>query len=170
MRGRYTPGAAPHTAAFSGPHCLDQERLPRLLQPVSALDEFYKSFHKARFRRAIHDIVVEGDRQIEHVARFDALLDDGWRASDATDEPHLDRLGKISLRGAGRMHHLGVGAAHKTQPVIILIDGGTVTVIHQDTGKSSANTPIDPDRIYWATNTNHPADGHTNMNNDSTQI
>jgi hypothetical protein len=29
-------------------------------------------------RRAIHGIVVEGDRQIEHVARFDALIDDGW--------------------------------------------------------------------------------------------
>jgi hypothetical protein len=133
--GRHSPGALPHTAALSGPHCLDQERFAALLQPVSAPDEFYKSFHKARCRRAIHDIVVEGDRQIEHVAQFDALLDDGWRASDATDEPHLDRLGKISLRRAGRMPHLGVGAAHKTQAVTILIDADTVIVIHQDTGK-----------------------------------
>jgi hypothetical protein len=28
--------------------------------------------------------VVESDRQIEDVARFDALLDDGWLAGDAT--------------------------------------------------------------------------------------
>ena len=46
---------------------------------------------------------------------------------------HLDRLGKTSLRRAGRMHHLGVGAAHKGSAVTILIDADTITVIHQDT-------------------------------------
>jgi hypothetical protein len=65
--------------------------VPRLLQSVSALDELYESFHEPRCRRAIHDIVVEGDCQIEHVARFDALLDDGWPASDATHDQE-DRL------------------------------------------------------------------------------
>ena len=37
----------------------------------------------------------------------------------------------------------------QTQAVIILIDADTVTGIHQDTGKSSANTRSTPDRIYW---------------------
>src|SRR4029450_9441704 len=45
---------------------------------------------------------------------------------------HVDRLGKISLRRAGRIHHLGVGAAHAGSPVTILIDDATVTVIHTD--------------------------------------
>jgi hypothetical protein len=62
---------------------------------------------------------------------------------------HVDRLGKISLRRAGRMHHLGVGAAHKGQAVTILIDADTVTVIHQDTGEVLSKHTIDPGRSYW---------------------
>jgi hypothetical protein len=62
---------------------------------------------------------------------------------------HVDRLGKISLRRAGRMHHLGVGAAHKGQAVTILIDANTVTVIHQDTGEVLSKHTIDPGRSYW---------------------
>jgi hypothetical protein len=60
--------------------------LPGLLQPVSALDELYQSFHEARCRGAVDDIVVEGDRQVEQVTRFDTLLDDGWLASDAAHD------------------------------------------------------------------------------------
>lgn len=60
--------------------------MSHLLQPVSAFDELYQSFHEARCRSTIDDIVVEGDRQVEHVARFDALFDDGRFASDATND------------------------------------------------------------------------------------
>jgi hypothetical protein len=35
---------------------------PRLLQPIAALNEFHQSFHEARRRSAVDDIVVEGDR------------------------------------------------------------------------------------------------------------
>jgi hypothetical protein len=62
---------------------------------------------------------------------------------------HVDRLGKISLRRAGRMHHLGVGADHKGQAVTILIDADTVTVLHHDTGEVLSTHTIDPDRSYW---------------------
>ena len=49
-------------------------------------DEFYQSFHETRCWCTVYDIVVEGDRQIEHVTRFDALLDDGRLASDAAHD------------------------------------------------------------------------------------
>jgi len=62
---------------------------------------------------------------------------------------HVDRLGKISLRRAGRMHHLGVGAAHAGSAVTILIDPDTATVIHQDTGEVLSQHTIDPNRSYW---------------------
>ena len=62
---------------------------------------------------------------------------------------HIDRHGKISLRRAGRMHHLGVGAAHARQPVTILIDAHHVTVIHHTTGEVLSEHAIDPDHDYW---------------------
>jgi transposase InsO family protein len=62
---------------------------------------------------------------------------------------HVDRLGKISLRRAGRMHHLGVGAVHAGQAVTIVIDADNATVIHRDTGQVLSEHVIDPDRSYW---------------------
>ena len=68
---------------------------------------------------------------------------------------HIDRPGKISLRFAGRMHHLGVGAVHAGQAVTILIDADTVTVLHTDTGEVLSEHAIDPDRSYWRNQHNH---------------
>ena len=62
---------------------------------------------------------------------------------------HVDRLGKISIRRAGCMHHLGVGAAHPGSAVTVLIDPDTATVIHTDTGEVLSQHTIDPDRSYW---------------------
>ena len=82
----------------------------------------------------------------------------------------LCRLGKISLRRAGRMHHLGVGAAHAGSVVTILIDPDTVTVINQDTGEVLSKHIIDPDRSYWRNQHKPPSRWPRAMNDDSTQI
>lgn len=62
---------------------------------------------------------------------------------------HVGSNGKISFRRAGRMHHLGVGADHRTKRVLLLADEHTVTVVHLDTGEIIATNTIDPDRTYW---------------------
>jgi transposase InsO family protein len=62
---------------------------------------------------------------------------------------HVDPHGKISLRRAGRMHHLGVGITHAREPVLMVIDPGTVTVINRDTGEVLSTHHIQPDHTYW---------------------
>jgi transposase InsO family protein len=62
---------------------------------------------------------------------------------------HVDNGGKISLRRAARMHHLGVGYAHRGQPAIVLIDATEATVVHRDTGEVLSSHDIDPTRTYW---------------------
>jgi transposase InsO family protein len=57
--------------------------------------------------------------------------------------------GKISIRRAGRMHHLGIGAAHRGKRVLAIADDTTITVIHLDTGEILATNQIDPSRGYW---------------------
>lgn len=69
---------------------------------------------------------------------------------------HIGDNGKISLRRAGRMHHLGVGATHRGTPVLILIDQTTTTVIHRTTGEILATNTIDPTRTYWRNNEREP--------------
>jgi len=47
----------------------------------------------------------------------------------------IDQTGAVSLRRAGRMHHISVGRAHKGQAVILLIDDLDIRVIHTETAE-----------------------------------
>lgn len=62
---------------------------------------------------------------------------------------HVGSNGKMSLRRAGRMHHLGIGAEHRGKRIIALIDETTVTVSHLDTGEILSTNTINPERNYW---------------------
>ncbi|KYH44735.1 hypothetical protein [Branchiibius sp. NY16-3462-2] len=55
----------------------------------------------------------------------------------------VDKNGRITLRRAGRMHHLGIGAAHRGKGVLALIDETTVTITHLETGQIIATNLID---------------------------
>lgn len=69
---------------------------------------------------------------------------------------HVGSNGKMSLRRAGRMHHLGIGAHHHGKRVIALIDETTVTVIHLDTDEILSTHNIDPTRSYWRNHEQEP--------------
>ena len=62
---------------------------------------------------------------------------------------HIDQHGKISLRRAGRMHHLGIGAHHRGTRILAMLDDNTVTVIALHTGEVLSTHTIDPTRSYW---------------------
>ena len=67
----------------------------------------------------------------------------------------LDTLGKMSIRRAGRMHHLGVGYAHARKRVLAIADQTTVTVIELETAEILSTHEINPDKTYWR-NTQRP--------------
>jgi transposase InsO family protein len=68
----------------------------------------------------------------------------------------IDRHGKISLRRAGRMHHLGIGAAHAGTPALVLVHPDTVEVIDPATGEHLSSHAIDPQRSYWRNTERNP--------------
>ncbi|WP_394289089.1 integrase core domain-containing protein, partial [Microbacterium sp.] len=55
----------------------------------------------------------------------------------------VDRFGKLTLRRAGRLHHLGIGIDHARTPVLILIDETTVTVSDRATGEVLSTHTVD---------------------------
>ena len=68
----------------------------------------------------------------------------------------VDRFGKLTLRRAGRLHHLGIGTTHARTPALILTDETTTTVINRTTGQILATHTIDPDHTYWPNNDREP--------------
>ncbi len=59
----------------------------------------------------------------------------------------IDKGGKVTLRHGTRLHHIGVGHAHKGRRVILLVHGLDVRVISQD-GELLRHLTLDPSRDY----------------------
>jgi transposase InsO family protein len=60
-----------------------------------------------------------------------------------------DSKGAITLRRAGRLHHLKIGAAFARRRVLAIVDEQEVTVVALDTGEIFSTHLIEPDRRYW---------------------
>jgi transposase InsO family protein len=60
-----------------------------------------------------------------------------------------DGKGAMTLRRAGRMHHLNTGAANARRRVLAIIDEHEVTVVALDTGEILSTHLIEPGRRYW---------------------
>jgi hypothetical protein len=60
----------------------------------------------------------------------------------------VDQAGGITIRHNGTMHRIGIGRAHKHQPVLALIHGLDIRIIHRDTGELLRQLTLDPTRRY----------------------
>ncbi|MGH3660087.1 MAG: integrase core domain-containing protein, partial [Micromonosporaceae bacterium] len=60
----------------------------------------------------------------------------------------IDTTGAISLRRAGRLHHIGIGRANAGTPVILLINNLDIRVINTTTGDTLRHLTLDPTRDY----------------------
>jgi transposase InsO family protein len=60
----------------------------------------------------------------------------------------VDKTGVISLRRAGRLHHIGLGRAHAGKTVLALIDDLDIRVIDTTTGELLRHLTLDPTRDY----------------------
>ncbi len=59
------------------------------------------------------------------------------------------RSAAMTLRRAGRLHHLKVGAAHARSRVLAVVDEQEVTVVTLDTGEVLSTHQIEPAKGYW---------------------
>lgn len=130
-----------------------QERADTITELQAQLSRFQQIYNHQRPHRALTGLIpaaayratpkatVRGTSTGEHFRIRIDRIDDG---------------GKVSLRRAGRMHHLGVGAQHRGTPILILIDANTATVTNRTTGEILSEHHIDPTRIYWRNKNKEP--------------
>jgi transposase InsO family protein len=63
----------------------------------------------------------------------------------------VDDSGSITLRYAGRLHHIGIGRTHARTHVILLIHDLDIRVVHAITGELLRELTLDPTRDYQPT-------------------
>ena len=62
----------------------------------------------------------------------------------------------MSLRRAGRMHHLHAGVEHARKRVLAFADDDQVTVAELATGEVLSRHLIEPDKTYWRNQMREP--------------
>lgn len=125
------------------------------------LDDFREHYNEHRPHRA-NDRRTPGET---YRATLKALPNGGRDGHYRLRYDRVDKDGKISLRRAGRMHHVGVGRDHTGKRVLALIDETTVTILEIHTGEIIADALIDPTRNYWRNRLN-PATPKRQMSRD----
>jgi transposase InsO family protein len=78
----------------------------------------------------------------------------GDRSGDRHDRVRTDRVdtdGKLTLRAAGKLHHIGIGRTHARTPVLMLIQDLRIRVINAATGELLRELTLDPTRDYQPT-------------------
>lgn len=68
----------------------------------------------------------------------------------------LDTKGRMTIRRAGRMHHLGIGAAHARTRVLAFADDHQITVADLTTGEVLSVHLIEPNKTYWRNQNKEP--------------
>ena len=69
---------------------------------------------------------------------------------------HVDTTGTISLRRAGRMHHIGIGRPHAHTPVVVIIEDLNIRVIHRNTGELIRHLTLNPNHDYQPQHSKNP--------------
>lgn len=115
------------------------------LQPL--IDAFVDEYNQRRPHRSL-------PHQATPAARYNALpkarpdTDRGADAHDRIRHDIVDATGSVTLRHAGRLHHIGIGRTHTRTRVILLIEDLDIRVVDAATGELLRALTLNPDRDY----------------------
>lgn len=110
------------------------------------IDKFQELYNNQRPHKALKGKTP----QAQYISRPKAKpSNDPIFGPSRTRTDRVDKEGKVSLRRAGRMHHLGVGRRNTGRKVLLLIDSRKVIVTDYLTGEILGENKIEPTRAYW---------------------
>jgi hypothetical protein len=97
-------------------------------------------------------------RSLPHHANPAAIYHSLPKATPATsrdaDSHHrvrrdrVDDAGSVTLRHAGRLHHIGVGRTHARTPIILLVNDLQIRIVDATTGELLRELTLNPDTDY----------------------
>jgi transposase InsO family protein len=118
------------------------------------LDQFREHYNERRPHRALHRR-TPGDA---YRATPKALPTSNGRPQGhyRLRYDRLDTKGRMTLRRAGRMHHLGAGITNARKRVLALADDHQVLITDLTTGEVLSAHLIEPDKTYWRNQNKKP--------------
>jgi len=116
--------------------------------------------HRALNRRTPHEAYTATPK----AAPAGAKQGDHWRRR----VDRVDRFGKLTLRHAGRLRHIGIGRAYAGKHVLMLIHDTDVTISDTTTGEIIRELTIDPTRDYQARQRKTPRSEDRGVTDDPT--
>jgi transposase InsO family protein len=126
---------------------LDKQAPARSLSELQGqLDAFLHYYNAIRPHRALR-----GRTPLQaYSARVKARppSEGGREAHFRVRHDRVDAQGTVTLRHDSRLHHIGIGRAHKGRPIKLLIADRDIRVLDLDTGELIRRLTLDPSRDY----------------------
>lgn len=114
------------------------------------LDQFRHEYNQQRPHRSLHRRTPAAAYQARPKATPSTEPADRTHSRVRHDKVNN---GRVTLRHAGQLFHIGIGRAHTGQPVTLLIQDLDITVIHTETGEILRELTLDTTRRYQPQNT-----------------
>jgi transposase InsO family protein len=116
-----------------------------LAELQAQLDEFVDEYNHRRPHRSLPQ---QATPATAYTSRPKADPANRTDTHNRVRRDRVDNTGALSLRLAGRLHHIGVGRTHAGTRVLMLISDLNVRVINAATGELIRELTIDPTRNY----------------------
>jgi len=128
---------------------LDRQRPPATIaQLQTLLDRFVVNYNTRRPHRSLAGRTPAAAYQARPKATPTGTTESHYRIRRDT----VDATGVVTLRHAGRLHHIGLGRTHARTRILMLIHDQHIRVTHATTGALIHELVLDPTRDYQPRN------------------
>ena len=126
-----------------------QHRANDLHQLQGLLDEFTRHYNNHRPHRSLgRTTPAAAYRRLPKATPEHNSADVHFRVR----HDRIDKTGSVTLRHNSRLHHIGIGRAHKHTPVTLLVADLDSRVVATQTGELLRHLTLDPTRDYQPQN------------------
>jgi Integrase core domain len=125
-----------------------QPRAATITELQTQLDTFIDAYNHHRPHRSLaHQATPAATYQ----ARPKACPGERFDTHNRVRTDRIDQAGVITLRAAGRLHHIGIGRTYTGTRVLVLIQDLNIRILNAATGELIRELTLDPTRDYQPT-------------------
>jgi transposase InsO family protein len=122
-----------------------QPRALSITELQTQLDTFVEIYNRHRPHR---ELPHRATPATVYCARPKAIAGKRVDTHDRVRTDRIDQFGKLTLRNAGRLHHIGIGRTHARTRVLVLVQDLSIRIINAATGELIRQLTLDPTRDY----------------------